>query len=108
MIARHRGEYPLSLMCRVLAVSPSGFHAAQSRVPSVRATTDAALRVQIAATHQRARQEYGARGHQQALRATDTGYAPWTIVEGNDKFFARVKVLRTVVDALKKGLGDSR
>ena len=70
MIARHRGEYPLTLMCRVLAVSPSGYHAAQTRAPSVRATTDATLRVQIAATHQRARQEYGARGHQQALRAT--------------------------------------
>lgn len=70
MIARHRGEYPLTLMCRVLAVARSGFHAWQTRAPSARATTDAALRVQIAATHQRARQEYGARGHRRALRAT--------------------------------------
>ncbi len=69
MIARHRGEYPLTLMCRVLAVAPSGFYAWRTRRPSVRATTDAALRVQIAATHQRARQEYGARGHRQVLRA---------------------------------------
>ena len=70
MIARPRGEYPLTLMCRVLAVAPSGFHAWQTRAPSARATADAVLRVQIAATHQRARQEYGARGHQRALRAT--------------------------------------
>lgn len=70
MIARHRGEYPLTLMCRVLSVSASGFHAWQTRAPSARATTDAALRVQIAATHQRARQEYGARGHQRELRAS--------------------------------------
>ncbi len=31
---------------------------------------------------------------------TSTDYAPWTIVEGNDKQFARLKVIRTVVDAL--------
>lgn len=69
MIARHRGEYPLTLMCRVLAVSRSGFHAWQTRGPSVRATTDAGLRVRIAATHRRARQEYGARTHRAELCA---------------------------------------
>jgi len=68
VITRHRGEYPLTLMCRVLAVSRSGFHAWQRRAPSVRAVTDAGLRVRIAATHRRARQEYGSRPHQEALR----------------------------------------
>lgn len=70
MIARHRGEYPLTLMCRVLDVSYSGFHAWQSRTPSGRASTDAGLRVRIAATHQRARQEYGARLHRKELQAS--------------------------------------
>ncbi len=70
MIARHRREYPLTLMCRVLDVAPSGFYDWQARGPSGRAQTDAALRVQIAATHARSRQEYGARGHQRALRTT--------------------------------------
>jgi putative transposase len=70
VIARHRGEYPLTLMCRVLDVAPSGFYAWETRGPSVRAQTDAALRVRIAAMHTRSRQEYGARLHQQALRAT--------------------------------------
>lgn len=70
MIARHRGEYPLTLMCRVLAVSPSGFHASQTRPAAARSTVDAALRVQIAATHQRAHHEYGARLHRRELRAT--------------------------------------
>ena len=69
MIARHRGEYPLTLMCRVLDVSRAGFHAWQRRAPSARATTDAGLRVRIAATHRRARQEYGARLHRQELHA---------------------------------------
>ena len=33
---------------------------------------------------------------------TSTTYAPWIIVEGNSKYYARVKVLETVVDALEK------
>jgi AMP-polyphosphate phosphotransferase len=34
------------------------------------------------------------------IEQTSTVHAPWTIVEGNDKRFARVKALRTVVDGL--------
>ena len=36
------------------------------------------------------------------LVRTSTTYAPWEIVEANSKYFARVKVLRTVVDAMEK------
>ena len=35
---------------------------------------------------------------------TSTEYAPWTLVEGNDKRFARVKVLETVVERLAADL----
>jgi polyphosphate kinase 2 (PPK2 family) len=35
---------------------------------------------------------------------TSTPDAPWTLVEANDKYFARVKVLETVADRLKKDL----
>ena len=38
------------------------------------------------------------------LVRTSTTYAPWIIVEGNSKYYARVKVLQTVVDALKARL----
>ena len=38
------------------------------------------------------------------LLHTSTPYAPWTVVEGNNKFYARVKVLRTVVDAIARRL----
>lgn len=34
------------------------------------------------------------------LLKTSTLTAPWTIVEGNDKYFARLKILRTLVDLL--------
>lgn len=42
------------------------------------------------------------------LLRTSTTYAPWIIVEGNDKHFARVKVLETVVDAIEKQVKKKR
>jgi polyphosphate kinase 2 (PPK2 family) len=38
------------------------------------------------------------------LLRTSTATAPWTIVEGNDKWYARVKALRTLVEVLSKEL----
>ena len=38
------------------------------------------------------------------LLKTSTRTAPWTIVEGNDKWYARVKTLRTLVEVLSKEL----
>ena len=40
------------------------------------------------------------------LVRASTSYAPWVIVEGNDKMYARIKVLETVVDALEKKLHE--
>ncbi len=39
------------------------------------------------------------------LERTTTTYAPWTIVEAEDKLWARIKALETVVAALEKRLG---
>lgn len=36
------------------------------------------------------------------LVRTSTTYAPWIIVEGNNKYYARIKILRTVVEAMEK------
>jgi polyphosphate:AMP phosphotransferase len=38
------------------------------------------------------------------LQRTSTTYAPWTIVESNDKSYSRIKVLRVVVETLQKEL----
>jgi polyphosphate kinase 2 (PPK2 family) len=35
---------------------------------------------------------------------TSTEIAPWTVVEAEDKYFARVKVMRTVVERLEEAL----
>ncbi len=40
------------------------------------------------------------------LMRTSTSYAPWIIVEGNDKYYARIKVLETVTDAIEKRLKE--
>ena len=37
---------------------------------------------------------------------TSTGLAPWTLVEANDKNFARVKVLKTICERLESALKD--
>ncbi len=38
------------------------------------------------------------------LLRTSTVTAPWTIVEGNDKYYARVKTLRTLVNTVSQAL----
>ena len=38
------------------------------------------------------------------LLHTSTVSAPWTVVEANNKYFARLKVLKTIVSALEDRL----
>lgn len=38
------------------------------------------------------------------LFRTSTTHAPWTVVEANDKRYARIKVLRTIVEAMSQRL----
>ena len=38
---------------------------------------------------------------------TSTNVAPWTLVEGNDKNYARIKVIKTLADRLERRLKDS-
>ncbi len=38
------------------------------------------------------------------LQRTSTTYAPWTVVEGNCKWWARVKAIETITDAIERGL----
>jgi polyphosphate kinase 2 (PPK2 family) len=41
------------------------------------------------------------------LVKTSTITAPWTVAEGNDKWYGRVKVLRTIVEGLEGALGPA-
>jgi len=59
VIAAHRREFTVTLMCRVLEVSPSGFHAAQRRPASARARSDVRLLARVRGVHTKSRQRYG-------------------------------------------------
>ena len=59
-IARHRGEFQVRLMCRVLEVSESGFYESVRRRPSIRSTTDQRLALHVRALHKKSSRRYGA------------------------------------------------
>jgi putative transposase len=60
LIAAEKANHPVSLMCRLLGVSRSGFHAWERRAPSDRQLTDAWLLEQIKQIHADNRDVYGA------------------------------------------------
>jgi hypothetical protein len=59
-VSDHQADYPIATMCRLLGVSPSGYHAWVKRQPSRRAVTDAALTTEIHAAHMASRGTSGA------------------------------------------------
>ena len=71
-IARLRDEFPVRLMCRLLAVSRAAFYDAQHRRPSARARATARLRVAIRAAHTASQRRYGAPMIYHELRAQGT------------------------------------
>jgi len=59
LIAQHRQEYPITLMCRVLEVSVSGYYAWSKRPPSRHSREDAQLAEQVKTVFQANRRVYG-------------------------------------------------
>jgi putative transposase len=70
-IAAEKTNHSISLMCRVLGVSRSGFHAWERRAPSERALVDARLTERIREMYARSRDSYGARRIYLDLRDED-------------------------------------
>ena len=64
-----RPHYPLAVMCRVLDVARSGYHAWERRAPSPRAQANHRLAVAIQAAHRRTRESYGPERLQSELKA---------------------------------------
>ena len=58
-VAAKKAEHSIKIMCRVLEVSRSGYHAWAAREPSRRAVADAALILQIAEIHEGSLKTYG-------------------------------------------------
>ena len=55
----HRERYPVTLMCQVLAVSPSGYYAWRKRPVSQRKMADEQLLTEIKAIYDKSRRTYG-------------------------------------------------
>jgi putative transposase len=70
-IAAKKAEHSIKLMCRVLEVSRSGFHAWAAREPSARAVADAALTGRIAEIHTDSLKTYGSPRVHAELRLED-------------------------------------
>lgn len=68
-IRTEKAHFPVTVLCSVLEVSRSGYHAWWKRPPSLRKTSDAQLAVQVAASHQRSRRRYGSPRVHADLRA---------------------------------------
>jgi putative transposase len=58
-IQAEKATFPVTVLCRALAVSRAGFYAAQRRPEAPRVTQDARLTVQLAAIHRASRRRYG-------------------------------------------------
>jgi putative transposase len=70
-VAREKANHAIALLCRVLAVSTSGYYAWRQRVPSAHAREDAALTTQITDLYAASRATYGAPRIHADLRALD-------------------------------------
>ena len=60
LINAEKASYPISLLCRVLGVSRSGYYGWKNRLPSKRVRENAALTEKIKQIHNRSRQIYSA------------------------------------------------
>ncbi len=69
VITRHRGEFQVRLMCRVLEVSPAGYYASLKRPPSWHAVIDEVLMAHVRIAHHESGATYGAPRVQRELQA---------------------------------------
>lgn len=71
-ILAEKALYPITVLCWVLGVSTSGYHAWRKRPQAARVRSDAQLAAQVAAVHKRSRKAYGSPRVHAELRAKGT------------------------------------
>jgi putative transposase len=76
VITRHRGEFEVRLMCRVLEVSSSGYYASRKRPPSWHALIDEVLMARVRIIHVESGETYGAPRVHQELQAEGLPASP--------------------------------
>lgn len=91
MIGKLRHRYPVALMCRVLNVSESGFHAWRARPPCRREQENARLEIEIRAAHQRTRETYGVKRLHRDLADHNVETTPYRVRTLRKKLGLRCK-----------------
>lgn len=76
VITRHRGEFTVRLMCRVLEVSPAGYYASLKRPPSWHALIDELLMARVRIIHRESGETYGAPRVHRELQAEGLPASP--------------------------------
>lgn len=76
VITRHRGEFEVRLMCRVLEVSPSGYYASRKRPPSWHTLIDEILMARVRIIHEESNETYGAPRVHRELQAEGLPASP--------------------------------
>ena len=76
VITRHRDEFTVRLMCRVLEVSPSGYYASCQRAPSWHALIDEVLMARVRIIHAESGATYGAPRVHRELQAEGLPASP--------------------------------
>ena len=76
MITRHRQEFNVRLMCRVLEVTPSGYYASLTRPASWHAVIDEFLMAHVRIIHAESGETYGAPRVHWELRAAGLPVSP--------------------------------
>jgi putative transposase len=92
-IAAHREEFEITVMCRVLAVSRSGYYAWLKRPISARKMADQELTQQIKDIHQQSRQTYGSPRIQAELveQGINCGHKRVARLMRDERLFAKQK-----------------
>ena len=76
VITRHRDEFTVRLMCRVLEVSPAGDYASRHRAPSWHALIDEVLMARVRIIHAESGESYGAPRVHRELQAEGLPASP--------------------------------
>ena len=74
IVRTEAANYPVTVLCRLLGVSKSGYYAHVGRGPSARADNDLRITTKIRAIHARTRGVYGSRRMVHEMDAVATSY----------------------------------
>ncbi len=80
---RHHAEFPITLMCRVLGTSRSGFYDWLNRKPSLGQQQKVLHEVAVRAAHNQTRQTYGTRRLHKELLGQGHTITRWQVRKTN-------------------------